>query len=230
MDKILFNNVLPHVFENNEDITSEVWRKDVEFEKGNTYLVEADSGKGKSTFCSYVIGYRHDYSGQILFDDKDIKAMRVADWTNVRKQNISYLFQELRLFPELTAFENVEIKNRLTGFKTREEIEQMFERLGIMDKLNVKVGLMSFGQQQRVAMIRALVQPFDFILADEPISHLDSRNSQTMGEMMMEEVKRQGAGVIVTSETAGRRRDSDQHRKAYRDALRQGAEVITTIN
>ena len=199
MDKILFNNVLPHVFENNEDITSEVWRKDVEFEKGNTYPVEADSGKGKSTFCSYVIGYRHDYSGQILFDDKDIKAMRVADWTNVRKQNISYLFQELRLFPELTAFENVEIKNRLTGFKTREEIEQMFERLGIMDKLNVKVGLMSFGQQQRVAMIRALVQPFDFILADEPISHLDSRNSQTMGEMMMEEVKRQGAGVIVTS-------------------------------
>lgn len=199
MDKILFNNVLPHVFENNEDITSEVWRNDVEFEKGNTYLVEADSGKGKSTFCSYVIGYRHDYSGQILFDDKDIKAMRVADWTNVRKQNISYLFQELRLFPELTAFENVEIKNRLTGFKTREEIEQMFERLGIMDKLNVKVGLMSFGQQQRVAMIRALVQPFDFILADEPISHLDSRNSQTMGEMMMEEVKRQGAGVIVTS-------------------------------
>ena len=199
MDKILFNNVLPHVFENNEDITSEVWRKDVEFEKGNTYLVEADSGKGKSTFCSYVIGYRRDYSGQILFDDKDIKAMRVADWTNVRKQNISYLFQELRLFPELTAFENVEIKNRLTGFKTKEEIEQMFERLGIMDKLNVKVGLMSFGQQQRVAMIRALVQPFDFILADEPISHLDSRNSQTMGEMMMEEVKRQGAGVIVTS-------------------------------
>ena len=199
MDKILFNNVLPHVFENNEDIMSEVWRKDVEFEKGNTYLVEADSGKGKSTFCSYVIGYRHDYSGQILFDDKDIKAMRVADWTNVRKQNISYLFQELRLFPELTAFENVEIKNRLTGFKTKEEIEQMFERLGIMDKLHVKVGLMSFGQQQRVAMIRALVQPFDFILADEPISHLDSRNSQTMGEMMMEEVKRQGAGVIVTS-------------------------------
>ena len=199
MDKILFNNVLPHVFENNEDIMSEVWRKDVAFEKGNTYLVEADSGKGKSTFCSYVIGYRHDYSGQILFDDKDIKAMRVADWTNVRKQNISYLFQELRLFPELTAFENVEIKNRLTGFKTKEELEQMFERLGIMDKLNVKVGLMSFGQQQRVAMIRALVQPFDFILADEPISHLDSRNSQTMGEMMMEEVKRQGAGVIVTS-------------------------------
>ncbi len=199
MDKIYFKNVLPHVFANNGDIGSEVWQQDVEFTKGNTYLVEADSGKGKSTFCSYVIGYRHDYTGQIMFDDKDIKAMRVADWTRVRKQNISYLFQELRLFPELTAFENVEIKNRLTGFKTREEIESMFERLGINDKLNVKAGLMSFGQQQRVAMIRALVQPFDFILADEPISHLDDHNSQTMGEMMMEEARRQGAGVIVTS-------------------------------
>lgn len=199
MDKIYFKNVLPHVFANNGDIGSEVWQQDVEFAKGNTYLVEADSGKGKSTFCSYVIGYRHDYTGLIMFDDKDIKAMRVADWTRVRKQNISYLFQELRLFPELTAFENVEIKNRLTGFKTREEIESMFERLGIIDKLNVKAGLMSFGQQQRVAMIRALVQPFDFILADEPISHLDDHNSQTMGEMMMEEARRQGAGVIVTS-------------------------------
>jgi len=199
VDKIYFKNVLPHVFANNGDIGSEVWQQDVEFAKGNTYLVEADSGKGKSTFCSYVIGYRHDYTGQIMFDDKEIKAMRVADWTRVRKQNISYLFQELRLFPELTAFENVEIKNRLTGFKTREEIESMFERLGIIDKLNVKAGLMSFGQQQRVAMIRALVQPFDFILADEPISHLDDHNSQTMGEMMMEEARRQGAGVIVTS-------------------------------
>ena len=199
MDKIYFKNVLPHVFANNGDIGSEVWQQDVEFAKGNTYLVEADSGKGKSTFCSYVIGYRHDYTGQIMFDDKDIKAMRVADWTRVRKQNISYLFQELRLFPELTAFENVEIKNHLTGFKTREEIESMFERLGIIDKLNVKAGLMSFGQQQRVAMIRALFHPFDFILADEPISHLDDHNSQTMGEMMMEEARRQGAGVIVTS-------------------------------
>ena len=58
---------------------------------------------------------------------------------------------------------------------------------------------MSYGQQQRVAMIRALVQPFDFLLVDEPISHLDDENSAIMGEIMMEEARRQGAGVIVTS-------------------------------
>jgi ABC-type phosphate/phosphonate transport system ATPase subunit len=76
---------------------------------------------------------------------------------------------------------------------------EWFEELGIGDKLDAKVGRMSFGQQQRVAMIRALVQPFDFILADEPISHLDDHNSSIMGEIMMKEAKKQGAGVIVTS-------------------------------
>jgi ABC-type lipoprotein export system ATPase subunit len=109
------------------------------------------------------------------------------------------MFQELRLFPELTAMENVEIKNNLTGFKTRQEILGWFEQLGIEDKVDAKIGKMSFGQQQRVALIRALVQPFDFILADEPISHLDDNNSRIMADIMMKEVKRQGAAVIVTS-------------------------------
>lgn len=71
--------------------------------------------------------------------------------------------------------------------------------MGIADKLSTKVGRMSFGQQQRVAMVRSLVQPFDFLLADEPISHLDDANAETMGEVMMEEARSQGAGVIVTS-------------------------------
>ena len=58
---------------------------------------------------------------------------------------------------------------------------------------------MSFGQQQRVALIRALVQPFDFLLVDEPISHLDDKNAAVMAEMMMKEAREQGAGVLVTS-------------------------------
>jgi len=178
---------------------SDIWDAKAVFEKGHLYLVEADSGKGKSTFCSYILGYRHDFTGQILFDDKSVADFRVADWVDMRRQHLSYLFQELRLFPELTAYENVEIKNKLTGFKSCKQIEEWFDRLGIADKLNTKVGLMSFGQQQRVAMMRALVQPFDFILADEPISHLDETNSRIMGEIMMQEAKTQGAGVIVTS-------------------------------
>lgn len=199
MEKIVFDNVLPHVFASRDDLQSEVWRQNVTFEKGHLYLVEAASGKGKSTFCSYVVGYRHDYTGLVSFDNRDAKSLKTADWVDMRIRHISHLFQELRLFPELTAYENVEIKNKLTHFKTHKEIDEWFEMLGIADKKDAKIGRMSFGQQQRVAMMRALVQPFDFILADEPISHLDDTNSRIMGEIMMTEAKRQGAGVIVTS-------------------------------
>ena len=199
MDKIQFNSVIPKVFSQLPSLESEVWNTDVTFEKGHLYLVEADSGKGKSTFCSYIVGYRHDYSGQVLFDAQDTKGFKVSEWVNIRKNHISHLFQELRLFPELTAFENVQIKNKLTNFKSENQIKTWFEALGIAEKLDVKVGLLSFGQQQRVAMLRALVQPFDFILVDEPISHLDDKNSEIMGQIMLDEAQAQGAGVIVTS-------------------------------
>lgn len=199
MNKIEFRKVLPDVFASRDDVKSEVWLQDVTFERGRLYLVEAASGQGKSTFCSYVVGYRHDYSGKIMFDTTDIATLSVSQWVGMRQRHVSHLFQELRLFPELTAYENVEIKNKLTGFKTRKQIMEWFDMLGIGDKVNAKIGHMSFGQQQRVAMVRSLVQPFDFILADEPISHLDDDNSRIMGEIMMAEAKSQGAGVIVTS-------------------------------
>lgn len=199
MEQIHLDNVLPEVFAQRDNLSSEVWKQHVTFNKGHLYLVEADSGMGKSTFCSYAIGYRHDYMGRISFDNDDTHEFRMTDWIRIRRRHISHLFQELRLFPELTAYENVEIKNKLTNFKSKKEITDWFDALGIGDKLDAKIGHMSFGQQQRVAMIRALVQPFDFILADEPISHLDDTNSSAMGDIMMSEAKRQGAGVIVTS-------------------------------
>lgn len=199
MDKIIFQNVLPKVFENQGNLNSEIWQADAVFERGRLYLVEAESGKGKSTFCSYVLGYRNDYSGKVLFDNEDTRQYSCSHWCDLRKTSISHLFQELRLFPELTAMENVTIKNQLTGHLDDKTIEGWFERLGIPEKKEQKIGRISFGQQQRVAMMRALAQPFDILLVDEPISHLDDRNSQIMAEIMMEEAKKQNACVIVTS-------------------------------
>lgn len=199
MNNIRFKYVIPQVFASREQQDSELWQQDVVFERGKIYLVEADSGRGKSTFCSYVVGHRHDYSGEVLFDDRDVRLLTIPAWTTLRQRHVSYLFQDLRLFPELTAMENVEIKNRLTGFHTREQIETWFDMLGIPDKKSSLVSRMSFGQQQRVALIRALVQPFDFLLADEPISHLDDQNATIMGEILLSEARRQGAAVIVTS-------------------------------
>lgn len=199
MDTITLNKVLPHVFTHVQGLVSDVWNEEITFRKGHYYLLEANSGKGKSTFCSYLIGYRRDFDGNILFDEQNINALTIKDWAEIRTRHVSYLFQELRLFPELTALENVLIKNNMTHFKTKAQILDWFEELGVADKVNVRIGQMSFGQQQRVALVRSLVQPFDFLLADEPISHLDDDNSNAMAQVLLREATHQGAGVIVTS-------------------------------
>lgn len=199
MQKIELKNALPRVFAGQTGIRSEVWLRPVAFERGKKYLVSAESGGGKSSLCAYLYGYRADYSGEILFDGKDIRGMSVAGWCGVRRGGIAYLPQELRLFPELTAYENVELKNRLTGYKTRGEILSMFERLGIAGKVDSPVAKMSIGQQQRVAVIRTFCQPCDFFLLDEPVSHLDAANNAIVAAMVEEEAGRTGAGVIATS-------------------------------
>ncbi len=200
MEKIVLDSVVPRVFAYSQDMRSDIWDNSVTFERGHLYLIESESGKGKSTFCSYILGYRYDYTGIIRFDNDDIRSFAPSAWVDVRRRHVSHLFQELRLFPELTAYENVEVKNKLLGrFKTESQIAGWFEMLGIADKRDTPVGKMSFGQQQRVALIRALVQPFDFLLVDEPISHLDDENGAIMGRIMMQEAGEQGAGVIVTS-------------------------------
>lgn len=199
MQNITLHQLLPNVFRGRTYIQSDLWQKDLVLERGRLYLVEAQSGKGKSSFCSFLTGYRNDYAGQILFDTTDTRQLSVAQWSRLRTCSISTVFQELRLFPELTALENVLIKNQLTRYKSVSQIRQWFDALGIGDKLNAPVAQMSYGQQQRVAMIRALVQPMDFLLLDEPVSHLDDENASIMAETMMQEVRSQGAAVVVTS-------------------------------
>ena len=199
MNKTTLQNALPQVFIGKDYIDSDVWHKDVELEKGHFYLIEAGSGTGKSSLCSYIYGYRNDYEGIITFDGNNIRNLNVKDWVELRKRSLSMLFQDLRLFTELTAMENVLLKNALIGFKKKKEIKNLFYELGIGDKMNVEVGKMSFGQQQRVALIRALCQPFDFLFLDEPVSHLDEINANNMARVLTEEAMKQGAGIVVTS-------------------------------
>lgn len=199
MDIIRLEHTFPEVFARQDDLHSEVWRQDVTFEKGRYYLVEAGSGTGKSSLCSFIYGYRNDYQGMISFDGKNIRNFTPNDWVQIRRTHLSLMWQELRLFPELTALENVLIKNRLTGHKQKKDIRRWFEELGIADKLDTPLAQMSFGQQQRVAMMRALAQPFDFLFVDEPISHLDDGNTQLLTDIMVEEAARQGAAIVVTS-------------------------------
>lgn len=199
METIELQQTLPEVFAGRDSIISDVWHRQVAFQRGKTYLVEAVSGTGKSSLCSFIYGYRKDYQGIICFDGENVKNFSVSRWVEIRKRSLSMLFQELRLFPELTAWENVQLKNSLTGYCKRKQIEDCFSRLGISDKWDQQIGKMSFGQQQRVAFVRALCQPFDFIFLDEPVSHLDDGNGKIMADILHEEAEKQGAGIIVTS-------------------------------
>lgn len=199
INSISLDDVIPTIFSDAGELNSGIWHNTISFEKGNSYLIEAVSGKGKSSFCSYIYGYRNDYSGKIYFDNREVKKIKSVFWDYIRQREISLLFQDLSLFPELTALENIVLKNNLTHFKSDKQIDFLFDALGIGDKKHQKVAKISWGQQQRVAIIRCLCQPFSFLILDEPISHLDDENARILTEIVIEEVKLQGAGIITTS-------------------------------
>lgn len=199
MDKIELINMLPAVFAGREDTGSEIWLRNVTLERGRNYLISAESGTGKSSLCSYIYGYRNDYSGTLMLDHRDAARLTVPEWCDIRQRHIAYLPQELRLFPELTAMENIQLKNQLTHFKTEQQIMRMLEMLGIPEKANSPVARLSIGQQQRVAIVRTLCQPADFIMLDEPVSHLDEANNRIVADMVTGEARAQGAGIIATS-------------------------------
>lgn len=203
VEKITLSNTLPQVFTGMEHEVpvslSQVWLQNIEFARPNYYMVEAESGTGKSSLCSYIYGSRGDYRGKILFDGRDVSEFTIEQWCELRTRSLAYLPQEMQLFPELTVLENIDIKNRLTGCKSREWILEALERLEISVKADVLAGKLSVGQQQRVAIIRALCQPFDFILIDEPVSHLDQRNNNIVAHLIQEEAQSNGASIIATS-------------------------------
>lgn len=199
INEIRLAGMLPRVFVNENIPESDVWNEELTLYRGNNYLIEAASGGGKSSMCAYVYGARVDYEGELSFNGKDTRGFSIAEWQEIRRRHVAYLPQELDLFPELTAWENIQLKNTLTNHFGDKDIERMLEELGIASRRDYPAGRMSIGQQQRVAIIRSLCQPFDFILLDEPVSHLDEGNNRIVAGMIAREAERQGAAVISTS-------------------------------
>lgn len=203
VETIRFSNVLPNVFAGSppEGGPSDVWEKELSFKKGCSYLIEAASGRGKSSFCSFLYGLRSDYQGRIELLDKDGHPLDTSESSmcGLRRTSLALMFQEHRLFPELTALENVMLKNLLTDYCTEEQARRMLCQLGLQEKLDTPCARLSLGQQQRVAFVRMLVQPADFFLLDEPVSHLDTRNAEIMGRLLQQRQQQDGVGVIVTS-------------------------------
>jgi len=179
---------------------SEVWEAEsLLLNQGESYVAEAPSGRGKTSLLSVIYGIRTDYQGAVLMDDRDLTSFTTKEWSRIRKTKLSFIFQGLELFNDLTALENIQLKNRITLFHSDERILEMAQLLGVDPFLKRKAGILSFGQQQRVAIIRSLCQPFNFLLADECFSHMDLENSLTAYNLIREECEVRNAGIILTS-------------------------------
>lgn len=199
ISEIKLIDALPAVFQGEPHGKSDVWLTQLELKKGKHYIISAESGTGKSSLCAYIYGSRKDYVGDILFNDTNIRTLKIRDWQENRRQSLAYLPQDLALFPELSAWDNIILKNDLTSHLPYDKIESLLERLGIAARRNFPVGKMSIGQQQRVGIIRSVCQPFDFIFLDEPVSHLDEQNNRIVASIVEEEAGAQGAAIVSTS-------------------------------
>ena len=143
MQTITLVDVLPRVFADDSIPSSEVWRGDLSLRKGDVCLVEAASGGGKSSMCSFLFGAREDYLGRILFVGRDIRTLSMDEWLATRRTSLAYLPQELSLFSGLTAMENIRLKNDLTRHVPESRIGEWMERLGIADRRDWPAGRMS---------------------------------------------------------------------------------------
>jgi len=176
---------------------SGIWKNKLSLDKGGYIFVQAPSGTGKTTLIHILYGLRKDYEGEVKWGSDLLSATGNEVEAKLRSQNISVIFQDMRLFPELTAWENIEIKRLLTNTVTAARAEEWLARLGLAEKKNSLCSTMSYGEQQRVAIVRALLQPFEWLLMDEPFSHLDHANTAKAIDLILEVVKQHGAGLIL---------------------------------
>ncbi len=176
---------------------SEVWNRDFILNKGEHVFVKAPSGTGKTTLIHIMYGLRRDFAGAALWNKDNIAQLNPEKVAKLRTSNLSIIFQDLRLFPELTALENIEMKRGMTNAVSPEHVALWMERLGIAHKRDALAATMSYGEQQRTAIVRALAQPFDWLLMDEPFSHLDHENIAKAASLIMERVAETGAGLLL---------------------------------
>jgi len=204
---IEFNGIIPLPLA--EFVTeNSIWNSTFTFTQGNKYQIVAPSGKGKSTLVGIIAGTRGDFDGNLLFEGQNTRQFNPLRWSQWRANECSIVFQDLQLFPKLTVLQNLLLMNEIQNAhnnntslnnQTKETLFDWAKQLGIESKMDVVVGNLSFGQMQRVAILRALNRPFNWIVLDEPFSHLDAGNSKIALDLITNVATNQHAGIIVTA-------------------------------
>ena len=173
---------------------------DLKIEAGEFVAIVGPSGSGKSTLFNILGGLTPPTSGTVLINGRDLIKMSEADRTQLRKTTVGFVFQKYNLLPTLTGADNIEIARHIAGKNGRErdpQFEETLKLLGIASRLNHKPRALSGGEQQRIAIARALVNHPALLLADEPTGNLDTENSTAVLSVLQGLNKRLGQTILM---------------------------------
>ena len=178
---------------------------DLYVEKGEFVAIQGPSGCGKSTLLNVVSCLEKPTSGKILIDGIDIAELGDKELAEIRRNKIGFIFQSYNLIPTLNAFENVMLPMMFAGKddnKASKKATMLLERVGMQERIKHKPSELSGGEQQRVAVARALSNDPLLIIGDEPTGNLDSKTGKAVMEMLTELNKEGRTVVVVTHDPA----------------------------
>jgi putative ABC transport system ATP-binding protein len=168
-------------------------------EAGAQVAVRGESGSGKTTFLHLIAGILAPDAGRIELDGRDLSALGEAARDRLRAESVGYIFQTFNLLQGHTALENVELGMAFGRGVDRARAVQLLQRVGLGDKLGHFPRQLSTGQQQRVAVARALANRPRLVLADEPTGNLDARHSREALALIREVCRESGAALLLVS-------------------------------
>lgn len=168
-----------------KDITTEFLRvKNLQILSGERVLIKGPSGTGKTTLLHILAGLYIPTSGEVLWGDENLSQLNENHVSHLRKSKMSLVFQNLNLLSYLTAAENIEL-----GGVPAKQVQELLKVVGLNQKSHILTQQMSLGEQQRVAVARALGQSHEVMLADEPTSSLDDTNATQIMELLTQRNK-----------------------------------------
>ncbi len=172
---------------------------DLSVKAGEFLSIIGPSGSGKSTLFHIIGGLTPPTSGRVRVDGSDLAAMSDADRTRLRRRTVGFVFQKFNLLPNLTARDNIAVARYIAGMdrKPDPQFEEILRLLGIASRLDHKPNALSGGEQQRIAIARAIVNHPAILLADEPTGNLDTENSKAVLEILRDLNVRLGQTVLM---------------------------------
>jgi lipoprotein-releasing system ATP-binding protein len=193
---------LTKIFEQGGETLSILHNIDVEVKSGEIVALVGPSGSGKSTFLQTVGLLDKPTRGEIIIGGQKIDAMTDLERTLMRRQYIGFVYQFHYLLPEFTALENVVIPQMIAGVKRKvaeEKAKEILTTLKMDHRFEHRPAILSGGEQQRVAMARALANDPKLLLADEPTGNLDPETSEIVFELLIDLVRNAGIGAVIAT-------------------------------